>query len=91
MNETPKGWGEDPRVGNWLFRALIVVCVVLLLLTPLAHHEVHFAWEDWFGFFAAMGFVAYAFIVFAGKAVRKVLMRDEDYYDRDFDTGQDEP
>ena len=28
------------------------------------------------------GFIAFIFIVFAGKALRKLVMRDEDYYDR---------
>lgn len=65
-----------------LFRALAVVCGLLLLCEPLYHKHGYFAWEDAFGFHAFLGFGAFFLIVMAGKQLRKVLMRDEDYYDR---------
>ncbi len=42
----------------------------------------HFSWENWPGFFAIFGFVTFAGAVLAGKQLRKILMRKEDYYDR---------
>jgi hypothetical protein len=82
VNGEHKGWAENPKVLNRLFWALVALCVALVPATALIHEEGHFPWERWFAFYAIFGFIAYAFIVFAGKAIRKVLMRDEDYYDR---------
>ena len=36
----------------------------------------------WFGFYAVFDFVTFFLAVLAGKELRKVLMRPEDYYDR---------
>ena len=38
--------------------------------------------EGWFGFYALYGFVACVLLVLVAKQLRKILMRDEDYYDR---------
>lgn len=34
-------------------------------------------------FYGLVGFVSFSFIVLAGQHLRKILMRDEDYYDSD--------
>jgi len=39
------------------------------------------AWEALPGFYALFGFVACVVLVLIAKEMRKVLMRDEDYYD----------
>ena len=43
----------------------------------------HFPIEEIPAFFELFGFFAFVFIVFAGTALRKLIMRSEDYYDRD--------
>jgi hypothetical protein len=88
MTETPmerdRSYGpEEARWGTLLFRGLLGFCAILLVLGLLHKEEhPHFPWEDWRVFFAAFGFVSYAFIVYAGRVWRKVVMRDEDYYER---------
>jgi hypothetical protein len=37
-----------------------------------------------FGFYALFGFVAYVALIFLGKGLRALLMRPEDYYERDY-------
>ena len=39
-------------------------------------------WEGWPGFYPMYGFVACVALVLVAKQLRKILMRDEDYYDR---------
>ena len=83
MNEEKKYWLDDPRHVELLYRVLWGFCVVLAIvgLRFIDREKVHFSWERWSGF-ALFGFLAYSFIVFAGKLFRKVVRREEDYYDR---------
>lgn len=81
---------SDPRNGqSWveknvdlLFGMLVGICVVLTVSEFLYEHHPHFAVEEIPEFFEIFGFIAFTFIVFAGKALRRLIMREEDYYDR---------
>lgn len=75
-----RSWLE--RNANGLFWALAAVCAAVVAAQIVVHVHGHFAWEEWFGFHAIYGFVVFVFVVFAGKALRKLVMRGEDYYDR---------
>ena len=81
MNATHPPPGPSPMFRRIVI-GLAVVCVALLLADALYHKHTHFSWEGWFGFYAWFGFLAFVFIVLAGKQLRRLLMRDEDYYDR---------
>jgi uncharacterized PurR-regulated membrane protein YhhQ (DUF165 family) len=70
------------RLLLWL---LYAVCAALVLAELLVHRHVEHPWEEYFGFYAVYGFLAYAFIVLAAKLLRVFLMRPENYYDRDRD------
>ena len=68
------------------FSKISLVCALLILVEiPLKilhlRHE-HFTFDGWVAFFGLFGFAAFFGIVMAGKQLRKVLSRDEDYYDR---------
>ena len=65
-----------------LVRALFVACAGVLLADLFYDKHGDFGWEKLFGFQAAFGFVSFFLLVLAGKYLRKLLMRDEDYYDR---------
>jgi hypothetical protein len=75
-----------PAGRSWLDRAMAivgVVCALLLgveLLVPKPATP-HLPWERWVAFFGFFGFVSYSFIVYAGRALRTLVMRREDYYD----------
>jgi hypothetical protein len=81
-------WLDRSENVTRLYRILIGVCVLLFVpdLLDLAgvfyHKHVHYRVEGWVGFYAIFGFLAYSFIVVGGWAWRKVVMREEDYYDR---------
>ncbi len=68
------------RRGLWAFHFL---CLLLLLLdlTNLRHgtHPI----DGWWSFYGLFGFVACVALVLVAKQLRRWLMRNEDYYDRD--------
>ena len=84
---------DKPRNVRRLLRGLFAVCAVLVLLDvgafllhryagfpALRHAEGPLDWLP--GYYGVYGFVACALLVLIAKELRKVLMRDEDYYDR---------
>lgn len=85
MSDERRHWLDHPKTGDRAFWALVAVCVLLVLIEiPLAllhYRHPHFGFDGWIGFFGAFGFVAFFLIVLAGKHLRKVLKREEDYYD----------
>ncbi len=78
-------WLDVPGNADKVFWGLCILCGLLIVIEiplKLLHlrHE-HFAFDGWVAFFGVSGFVAFFVIVMAGKYLRKVLMRGEDYYD----------
>ena len=79
---------DDPRNVRRVIYALYTICGLLLAIDLLDllgvgyHKHPHFAFEGWFGFFGFFGFFLSCGLVLAAKGMRKVLERDEDYYDR---------
>jgi len=83
---------DKPGNVRLVLRVLFTVCAVTFALDlvslglrlagagELRHAEQ--AWEGLPGFYAIFGFVACVTLVLVAKQMRKVLKRDEDYYDR---------
>lgn len=67
---------------RWVVGALIVVCILLGVAELVVHKHGHFEFEEFPLFYALFGFVAFTIAVWAGKLLRALLGRDEDYYDR---------
>ena len=74
-------WLDDPRNVDKVFYALIGVCVLSVAADLLYHKHTHFSWEELIGFHAWYGFVGCVFLVLTAKQMRRILKRDEDYYD----------
>ena len=81
MNDQKKYWLDDPRNVNRLYWGLVVVCVLLGVADLFFHRHVHFSWESLPNFYGFFGFAAFWCVVIAGKHLRKILWRPEDYYD----------
>lgn len=77
-----KYWLDDRKNVNKVIYALCTICAVVFLadLFPYKHH-LHSHFEYWFGFYSLFGFIACVSLVLAAKQLRKIVMRDEDYYD----------
>lgn len=70
-----------------VMRVFYALCVALLIGDFVIHrHEMH-PWDHLPGFYPLFGFVACVLLVLVAREMRKVLMRSEDYYERE--TGHD--
>jgi len=81
-NQEPARWLDHWQNVKKVLRVFYVLCVVLLAADFVLHRHVMHNWEKLPGFYAIFGFVACTALVIVAKEMRKVLMRDEDYYDR---------
>ncbi len=79
--ESGKHIFDNPKNVKIVLWALYGVCGVLLLLDLFFHRHIAHEFETLFGFYPFYGFVACVLLVLIAKEMRKVLMRDEDYYD----------
>jgi hypothetical protein len=74
---------DSPRAGRIAFRVLAVVCAGLLVADLFYEKHSHYAWENRFGFYAFYGFLGCVFLVLTAREMRRIVRRDEDYYDGD--------
>ena len=72
---------DNPRNVQRVIRGLLIVCGVLLALDAVIHRHVYHPWEALFGFYSFYGFVSCVLLVVLAKQMRKVVMRDERYYE----------
>jgi hypothetical protein len=75
-------WLDKPGNVTLLVRIFYVLCAVVIALDVFVPKHGPFAIEHVFGFYGFYGFAACVALVLIAKALRKVLMRAEDYYDR---------
>ena len=90
-NEAPR-WLDDFANVRKIYIALWVVCLLLIVggegILQWAHHraaeagDTHhgFPFERWPGFYSLYGFIGCVALVLGAKELRKLIMRDEDYY-----------
>ena len=68
-------------MGKWVTRVLLAFGAVLVVLEFVVHRHGEIAAEDIPLFPAVYAFFICIFIVVGGIYLRKIAMRDEDYYD----------
>lgn len=73
-------WVDRPGNATKLVRILIGLCIVVFLLNFTYSGKGHYSAENIPGFYAAYGFIAFTFIIFAAKALRTLIKRPENYY-----------
>jgi hypothetical protein len=82
MPEEKKYWLDSSANVTKLYRGLWCVGIVLLLVDVFLHKHEDFTLAGWLGFYGFYGFLACVALVITAKALRRVLMRSEDYYER---------
>lgn len=76
---------DNPKNVKLVIRILYISCFILFAMDLVIHrHTVH-PWESFTGFYAIYGFLACVILVLLARELRKVVMRDEDYYDQEID------
>lgn len=76
---------DNPRNVRLVIRGLLIVCALLVGLDFVLHRHSTHPLEEVFAFYAIYGFVSCVLLVLLAKEMRKLLMRDEHYYDDDQD------
>jgi hypothetical protein len=79
--QSDKRWLDRPGSVDKIVRTVYAVCALLFLADLAYHKHPHFAAEEWFGFYGVYGFVSCVLLVLAAKELRRLLKRDEGYYD----------
>lgn len=74
-------WLDNPKNVDRIFYALCTACAALVLADFAYHKHGHFDFEEMTGFHGLFGFGAYVGLVLSATQLRRVLKRDEDYYD----------
>lgn len=78
----------SPPVALFL-KVFMGIAVVLFLLDFVVKRKIHLSAEKVPGFYAIYGFVGCVILVLVAKEMRKIVMRDETYYDRTDDDSVD--
>ncbi len=81
MNEK-RYWLDQPGNVKKVVWTLWGICGVLLVADLVYQKHAVYDWEALPFFFPVFGFLAGTVIVLGAKELRKVIKRDEDYYDR---------
>ena len=74
-------WLDRPSSISLIIKLLVAACTLSVLADFFYHKHGDYHFQHWFAFDAVFGFLAYVGLVTAAKGVRRLLMRNEDYYD----------
>jgi len=83
MNQEPKpaeGFFYQPNIIRWILRILYGICILLVIADFVVHRHSITAMEKVPVLYGLYAFIACAIFVFVASQLRKVLMRNEDYY-----------
>ncbi|MEQ3652252.1 MAG: hypothetical protein ABNH21_18595 [Glaciecola sp.] len=72
---------DKPENVKIILRVFYVLCVVLVIADFIVHRHIYVSFEEIPAFYAIYGFVACVVLVVIAKEMRKLVMRDEKYYD----------
>lgn len=73
-------WADSPVSVGTLIKGLAVLCVVLFVFDLFYHRHAYAPGEGLPGFYAVVGFVAFTGIVLGAKQLRRLILRNENYY-----------
>jgi hypothetical protein len=73
---------DNPRNVNILLRIYFVSLALLVVIGIFIPKHGDFGWENKLGFYCAYGFLSCVVLVFVAAGLRRLIKRDENYYDR---------
>ncbi len=78
---------DNPKNVKRVLRVFYGCCAILFALDFVIHRHVAHSWENLWGFYPIYGFVGCVVLVLIAKWMRTFLMRSEDYYSSENETG----
>ena len=75
-------WFDHKKNVNLICYVLYAVSALLLLIDPFVHKHGPFAIEHLWGFYGLFSLIGCSVLLLAARALRRVLMAPEDYWDR---------
>lgn len=72
---------DNPKNVERLLKGFYLICILLVIADFIVHRHIAMAWEKIPAFYAIYGFTACVVLVILAKWMRKLVMREEDYYD----------
>lgn len=82
MADGKTGWADKPENKRLILRILYAACVLLVVADFVVDRYIKADVERIPAFYAIYGFVALVAVVMAAKGLRRLVKRNEDYYDR---------
>lgn len=82
MPEEKRYWLDRPENVTRLYRGLWAVGIVLVLADFVVRKHEAIGFAGWFGFYGVYGFAGIVALILAARALRRAVMRSEDYYER---------
>jgi len=73
---------DKPENISKMLKVFYGVCILLVVADFMVHRHIYHSWENIPAFYAVYGFIGCVMLVIVAKAMRKVLMKEEDYYDK---------
>ncbi len=74
-------WLDRPNNINLIVKILVAACALSVVTDFFVHKHADYGFQAWIAFDAGFGFLAYVGLITAAKLFRRLVMRDEDYYD----------
>jgi hypothetical protein len=81
-DRSPGGWADKPDNQKLIRRVLYGACALLVLADFIVHRHISTDVERVPAFYALYGFVALVGVVMAAKGLRRLVKRDEEYFNR---------
>ncbi len=72
---------DDPKNIQRLLTGFYILCGALVIADFIIHRHTSLDWEKIPAFYALYGFMAYVLLVVLSNFLRKLVMREENYYD----------
>lgn len=73
-------WADSTDAVERVILGLGILCLVLFVLDFIVHRHAYAPGEGLPGFYAVVGFGAFTLIVLGAKQLRKLILRNEQYY-----------
>jgi len=82
MDTKNAGWADKPQVQKRIRWSIYAVCIGLFAADFIVHRHIYIEAENIPAFYALYGFTALVGVVLAAKGLRRLVKRDEGYYEQ---------